>query len=150
MNYETYKKYRLIVIAYVALLTSYGITSKEVLVVFGAVLTGMLFMFLLRRNLDKEEVLVDELVLKVSEKAANASMALCTIAFAVAGLILMNIVSILSLIDGKPVIAQPWEGYVNMGITLSWSAMALLISFVGFKYYYGRKYGLLGRQRRCD
>ncbi|MBP2172984.1 DUF2178 domain-containing protein [Methanococcus voltae] len=148
MNYESYKKYRLLVMAYVALLTMYGVTIKEVIVVFGAVLSGMLFMFLLRRNLDKEEVIVDELVLKVSEKAANASLGLCTVAFAVVGLILMNIVSILSVIDGAPVYAQPWEGHVTTGIALSWSAMALLLSFVGFKYYFGKKYGLIGRSRR--
>lgn len=126
MNAKTYQLIVRVVTIGLALFVAYSIISEaSFLVTVGAVVAALLLVFVLRHF--TKEVMVDERVRRIEEKAALAAYRMFTILAAALSL------SIIFFRERFPV------GMTSVGETLAYAICGILLLDLGARYYYKGK-----------
>jgi uncharacterized membrane protein len=103
----------------------WSVTTGNYLLPFAAVLTGLALKYLCRRGVT--EVIEDELIYRLAEKASYQTLRVSLVAMAVIGAVLI------ALSKSGPAALE------HIGLTLAFVVCALLIVHIFFYGYYNRK-----------
>lgn len=124
MNIKQYKFYRILISFILAITISFSLLINNVIVAIAAILIAMFLLFNLKKQV--KDVLYDERDLKNMGKALRISTSIFCILGAFGSLILMWGFKEDSL-------------YYNIGLTLSFSVVFLLLTYSVFYIYYNKK-----------
>jgi len=127
MSVKTLRLYRAIVVIIVAILVGWSVASGNAWIPVPTVIAGIVILFLLKRRL--KEVVVDERIFSIADKAA---------------MLAFRVFAILAATTGATLLALNRESdsnFVQVGFTLAYSACALLILYYFAYIVYNRKYG---------
>jgi uncharacterized membrane protein len=127
MSHKTLRLWRGIVVIIVAILVGWSVASGNAWIPVPAVIVGIVAVILLKRGL--KEVIVDERIFSVADKAAMLAFRIFTILAATAGATMLALSR-----EGNPDLEQA-------GFTLAYSACALLLFYYIAFTFYNRKYG---------
>ena len=127
MDQGTYKKYRMIIVAVISIVTAISVNYNAWWISFLAVVAGFSLMYYLRRDLD--EVLYDERNVQIRTKASAL-----TLSVSVVGLVLIGVLLFYLSKNGYP-------QYENSAYACFYVSNAIRLVNSLFSWYYGRKYG---------
>ncbi|WP_459202369.1 DUF2178 domain-containing protein [Methanococcus sp. CF] len=128
MDLKTYKKYLRILILTVAILVSLAVSTGNGYLAVLIIIIGIFTKMNLRKKLD--EVIEDELLHKVAEKASYITIQVVCLIFALLSVFLTTFESYV-------------PEYELIGNLLAYSALFLLSVNMLFRYIYSKKYGLI-------
>lgn len=123
---ENYKILRVIIAMFVAIVVGISVTMGEIIPAILAIVIGAMISYIYKKNTN--ETLEDERIVKISEKASRMAVVLFSIAIAIIGLFFITL-------------RNDYPDFIQMGYTLSYSAVALLALYYVFYEYYNKKYG---------
>ncbi|MBA2858419.1 putative membrane protein [Methanococcus maripaludis] len=128
MDLKTYKKYLRILIITVAILVSLAIITGNGYIAVLIVIIGIFTKMNLSKKLD--EVIEDELLHKVAEKASYLTIQVVCLLFTLLGVFLTTFETYV-------------PGYTLIGTCLAYSAIFILFVNMLFRYIFSKKYGLI-------
>ncbi|BAP60843.1 DUF2178 domain-containing protein [Methanococcus maripaludis] len=128
MDLKTYKKYLRILIITVAILVSLAVTTGNGYLAVLIVIIGIFTKMNLSKKLD--EVIEDELLHKVAEKASYLTIQVVCLLFALLSVFLTTFETYV-------------PGYTLIGTCLAYSAIFILFVNMLFRYIFSKKYGLI-------
>ena len=111
---------------FVAIVVGISVTMGEIIPAILAIVIGAMISYIYKKNTN--ETLEDERIVKISEKASRMAVVLFSIAIAIIGLFFITL-------------RNDYPDFIQMGYTLSYSAVALLALYYVFYEYYNKKYG---------
>ena len=123
---ENYKILRVIIAIFVGTVAGISVTMGEIIPAILAIVIGAMISYIYKKNTN--ETLEDERIVKISEKASRMAVVLFSIAIAIIGLFFITL-------------RNDYPDFIQMGYTLSYSAVALLALYYVFYEYYNKKYG---------
>lgn len=123
---KNYQILRIIVAIFVGVVVGLSVTQGTILPAVLAIVIGAMISYIYKKSTD--EILEDERITKVSEKASRVAMVLFSISIALVGLFLITLRS-------------EYPDFTQAGFTLSYAAVALLTLYYIFYGYYNKKYG---------
>jgi uncharacterized membrane protein len=126
MSLKTFTRIRISILIVMVGLISWAIVSANIWIPVPVVIAAVVVMLLLRRRV--REVVVDERVYSIAEKASLVAFRIFGIAAAVIGITL---------------VALGWQSASDLykiGLTLAYSACGLLVIYYIAYIYYNRKY----------
>lgn len=140
MNRKTYKQLRVAVAFFVGMIVSTAVARDSYLLATVGVVTGMLFMFLVR---SRAKISTDERELTVQEKAARMTYAIFapTIGFA-AFLLLLPSKSGLSVFS-----KGEWVFTESLGMIFAYLTLFLIAIYALAYHFFNRKYGGSGDEK---
>jgi len=127
MSYKTFRLWQGIVGAVIGAVIAVSVVTGNAIVPIPTVIVGMLIIIALRRRV--KEVIADERVYAIAEKASRLTVQIVGIAMAAVGGTLLAISH-----GGSSVLAQ-------VGFTLSYATCGLLVIYYVAYTYYNRKLG---------
>ena len=123
---ENYKILRVIITMFVAVVAGISVTMGEIIPAIIVIVIGAMVSYIYKKNTN--ETLEDERIVKISEKASKMAMVLFSIAVAIIGLFFITL-------------RNEYPDFIQVGYTLSYSAVAILALYYIFYGYYNKKYG---------
>ncbi|BDZ70671.1 DUF2178 domain-containing protein [Methanobacterium petrolearium] len=123
---KNYQILRIIVTLFVAIIVGLSVTLGTILPAILAIVIGTMISYIYKKSTD--EVLEDERIIKVSEKASRIAIVVFSISIAFIGMFLI-------------ILRNEYPDYTQAGFTLSYAAVALLAIYYIFYGYYNKKYG---------
>jgi uncharacterized membrane protein len=126
MSFKTYTAIRMVIIIIMAGLIGWAVVNGNALIPVPVIIAALLILLLFRRRV--KEVVVDERVYSIAEKASYLAFRIFGIAAAVIGAAL---------------IALGWESSSDLykiGLTLAYAVCGLLVIYYIAHIYYNRKY----------
>ncbi|MCL5969930.1 MAG: DUF2178 domain-containing protein [Patescibacteria group bacterium] len=134
MNTKKYRQVRVLIALFVGFLVSIAVTQNSYLLAAISVLTGMLFLILVR---SKTKIKIDEREKTVREKAAQATYAIFAPTIGI-GAFLMLIPSK----SGFSVFAKGEFAYLeSLGMVFAYLALFLIALYAISYHYFNKKYG---------
>lgn len=124
MNRKTYALCGIIITVAIGVLMGWSIFIGSIMLPIVAVIAGMALLLLCRSRVT--EVMEDERIYRISEKASRRTFQIFTSSSAVIGLVLI-------------LLRDPYPQFTQAGFTLAYAACALLILYNIFYGYYSRK-----------
>ena len=134
MNRKTYKQLRVAVTFFVGMIVSIAVARDSYLLATVGVVTGMLFMFLVR---SRAKISTDERELTVQEKAARMTYAIFapTIGFATFLLLLPSKSGLSIFSKGEWVLTE------SLGMIFAYLTLFLITIYALAYHFFNRKYG---------
>ena len=123
---KNYQILRIIVAIFVATVVGLSVTIGTILPAILAIIIGAMISYIYKKKTN--EILEDERITKVSEKASRISIVLFSISIACIGMFLI-------------ILRTEYSDLTQAGFTLSYAAVALLTLYYIFYWYYDKKYG---------
>jgi uncharacterized membrane protein len=123
---KNYQILRIVVAVFVAVVVSLSVINGTILSAIMAIIIGAMISYIYKKNTD--EILEDERITKVSEKASRIVIVLFSVSIAFIGMFLI-------------ILRSEYPDYTQAGFTLSYAAVALLTLYYIFYGYYNKKYG---------
>ncbi len=123
---KNYQILRIIVAIFVATVVGLSVITENLLLAILAIVIGTMISYIYKKNTD--EILEDERIAKVSEKASRIAIVLFSISIAFIGMFLI-------------MLRNEYPDFTPAGFTLSYAAVALLMLYYIFYGYYDKKYG---------
>jgi uncharacterized membrane protein len=123
---KNYQILRIIVAIFVATVVGLSVITGTILPAVLAIVIGTMISYIYKKNTD--EILEDERIIKVSEKASRITIVLFSISIAFIGMFLI-------------MLRSEYPDFTQAGFTLSYAAVALLMLYYIFYGYYDKKYG---------
>ena len=123
---KKYQILRIIVAIFVGTVVGLSVTMGTILPAILAIIIGAMISYIYKKKTN--EILEDERITKVSEKASRSSIVLFSISIAFIGLFLI-------------MLRNEYPNFTQAGFTLSYAAVALLTLYYIFYWYYNKKYG---------
>ncbi|EKQ55716.1 MAG: putative membrane protein [Methanobacterium sp. Maddingley MBC34] len=123
---KNYQILRIIVAIFVATVVGLSVITENLLLAILAIVIGTMISYIYKKNTD--EILEDERIAKVSEKASRMAIVLFSISIAFIGMFLI-------------MLRKEYPDFTQAGFTLSYAAVALLLLYYIFYGYYDKKYG---------
>lgn len=123
---KNYQILRIIVAILVATVVGLSVTIGTMLPAILAIIIGAMISYIYKKKTN--EILEDERITKVSEKASRISIVLFSISIACIGMFLI-------------ILRTEYSDLTQAGFTLSYAAVALLTLYYIFYWYYDKKYG---------
>jgi len=131
MDNKTYKKYRIGIALFVAILMSIAVSLDNTLLALSSVIIGMVFSVVVR---SKTKHVVDEREVMIRQKAAQMAYAIFAPTIGLGSLLLILVSDETSYFTEA------------IGIVLSYLTLFLIALFSIFLYYFNRKYGGNGEE----
>ena len=125
MDRRKYTYYQAVIGAFVGALIGWSVVTGNVVLSVIAIVVGMTANHLCRRRVT--EVMEDEMILRISERASRRSLQAFIAVAGVTGALLVTLRSV------------EYVELVQAGYALAFSACALLILYLIFYWYYSRK-----------
>jgi uncharacterized membrane protein len=123
---KNYQILRIIVAIFVGTVVGLSVITGTILPAVLAIVIGTMISYIYKKNTD--EILEDERIAKVSEKASRMAIVLFSISIAFIGMFLI-------------MLRNEYPDFTQAGFTLSYAAVALLMLYYIFYGYYNKKYG---------
>ena len=126
MSFKTFTIIRIFVLIIMAGLISWAVVSGNALIPIPVAIAAMVILLLFRKGV--KEVVVDERVYSIAEKAS---------------LITFRVFGILAAVIGATLVALGWDSSSDLykiGLTLAYSACGLILIYYIAYIYYNRKY----------
>ncbi len=123
---KNYQILRIIVAIFVGTVVALSVTIGTFLPAILAIVIGAMISYIYKKNTD--EILEDERITKVSEKASRIAIVVFSVSIAFIGMFLI-------------ILRNEYPGYTQAGFTLSYAAVAILMLYYMFYGYYNKKYG---------
>jgi uncharacterized membrane protein len=123
---KNYKILRIIVAIFMAIIVGLSATYGNIFPAILAILIAAMVSYIYKKT--TTELLEDERITKVSEKASRIAIVVFSITIALIGMFLIILKSV-------------YSDYTQAGFTLSYSSVALLALYYIFYGYYNKKYG---------
>ncbi|MCD6512655.1 MAG: DUF2178 domain-containing protein [Thermoplasmata archaeon] len=120
MNRKQFIIYAAILNAIVGGIAGYAVAEENAILLLFAIIIGMIFMYAGKRNVD--EVIEDERILSIGEKASRRVMQIFGIGMAIAGTILIAM-----------------DKHAEAGYALSIAACMMIMLYIILYAYYNRK-----------
>jgi len=134
MNIKQYQQIRVVIVIFIGIIVSIGVVKNSLVLAFLAVITGMLFLILVR---SKTKITIDEREKTIREKAANITYAI----FAPT----IGIGTFLLLIPSRSGLAVFSKGefiYLeSLGMIFAYLTLFLISLYAISYYFYNRKFG---------
>ena len=127
MSYNNYRLFKAFLVIIVAVLVGWAVPNGNPYIPISAALAAMVIMLLFRRSV--KEVIVDERIYSIANRASRATFQI--------GVIIMALV-------GATLVALGYGDYPKVepiGFTLIYSACGILVLYVISYSIYNRKYG---------
>jgi uncharacterized membrane protein len=123
---KNYQILRIIVAIFVGTVVGLSVTIGTILPAILAIIIGAMISYIYKKKTN--EILEDERITKVSEKASRISIVFFSISIACIGMLLI-------------ILRNEYPDLTQAGFTLSYAAVALLTLYYIFYWYYDKKYG---------
>lgn len=123
---KNYQKLRIIVAIFIGIVVGLSVTMGTIIPAVLAIVIGAMISYIYKKN--TSEILEDERIAKVSEKASRIAIVVFSISIAFIGMFLI-------------ILRSAYPDYTQAGFTLSYAAVALLVLYYIFYGYYNKKYG---------
>jgi uncharacterized membrane protein len=126
MSFKTFTIIRIFVLIIMAGLIGWAVVSGNALIPIPVAIAAMVILLLFRKGV--KEVVVDERVYSIAEKAS---------------LITFRVFAILAAVIGATLVALGWDSSSDLykiGITLAYSVCGLILIYYIAYIYYNRKY----------
>ena len=123
---KNYQILRIIVAIFVGTVVALSVTIGTFLPAILAIVIGAMISYIYKKSTD--EILEDERITKVSEKASRIAIVVFSVSIAFIGMFLI-------------ILRNEYPDYTQAGFTLSYAAVALLAIYYIFYGYYNKKYG---------
>jgi uncharacterized membrane protein len=127
MSYKTFKIWQRVLLVIIAVVVAISVTTGNAIIPIPTVIIGVVLIIILRRRV--KDVVADERVYAVADKASRLTLQIVGIAMAAVGGILLAISR-----GGSSVLAQ-------VGFTLEYATSGLLVIYYIAYIYYNRKLG---------
>jgi uncharacterized membrane protein len=127
MSYKTFRIWQLVLTVVIAIVIAVSVVIGNAIIPIPAVILGMLILIILKRSV--KEVVEDERVYTIAEKASRLTLQIVGIAMAVVGATLLAISR-----GGSSMLAQ-------IGFALAYATGGLLVIYYIAYIYYDRKLG---------
>jgi len=129
MSYKTFRIWQRVLMAIIAVIIAVSVVTSNAIIpiLLPAVILGMLILIILRRRV--KEVITDERVYDIAEKASRLTLQIVGITMAVVGAALLAIGR-----GGSSMLAE-------IGFTLEYATSGLLVIYYIAYIYYNRKLG---------
>lgn len=127
MERKKLKQYWLIITIAVGFCIGWSVVRGEPLLAVGAVVIGMLLLYILKSRVN--QVIEDERIYRISEKASRRTI---------------QVVGTITALLGLTIIALSRNGYLDLtevGFSLAYFATVLLVVYMIFYAYYSKKMG---------
>lgn len=111
---------------FVAIVVGLSVSIGNIIPAIISIVIGAMISYIYKKSTD--EILEDERIAKVSEKASRIAIVVFSISIAFVGMFLI-------------ILREEYPDFTQAGFTLSYSAVALLTLYYIFYGYYNRKYG---------
>lgn len=126
MNYKVYKKFRIGVALFIGVTVSIAVSRNSTLLAFAAIVTGLLFILLIR---SKVKITIDERERSVREKAAQLTYAIITPTMGISSVV------ITFFAQGKYVYLE------SVGMVVSYLTLFILSTYALSYHFLNRKFG---------
>lgn len=123
---ENYKILRIIIAMFIGIIVGLSVTQGMIIPAILSIVIGAMISCIYKKNIDV--TLEDEITIKINGKASRMAMVLFSITLAIIGLILITM-------------RNEYPDFIQLGYTLSYSAIAILALYYIFYRYYHKKYG---------
>lgn len=123
---KNYQILRIIVAIFVGTVVALSATIGTFLPAILAIVIGAMISYIYKKSTD--EILEDERITKVSEKASRIAIVVFSVSIAFIGMFLI-------------ILRNEYPDYTQAGFTLSYAAVALLAIYYILYGYYNKKYG---------
>jgi uncharacterized membrane protein len=123
---KNYQILRIIIAIFVGTVVALSVIIGTILPAVLAIVIGTMISYIYKKNTD--EILEDERIARVSEKASRIAIVLFSISIAFIGMFLI-------------MLRNEYPDFTQAGFTLSYAAVALLMLYYIFYGYYNKKYG---------
>ena len=134
MNRKQYKKFRIIVAFFVAAIVSLATISSSYLLAFAGVLTGIIFMALVR---SKAKIQADEREITMREKAAQMTYAIFAPTIGIGAFLLL-----IPSYSGFSVFARGEFAYLeSLGMVFAYLTLFLIAIYAISYHFLSKKYG---------
>jgi len=134
MNAKKYRQVRAVVAIFVGAIVSIAATRDSYLLSAAGVLTGMIFLILVR---SKARIIVDEREKTIREKAANMTYAIFAPTIGIGAFLLM-----IPYRDISPVFAKGEFAYLeSLGMVFAYLTLFLITIYAISYWFLNRKYG---------
>ncbi len=140
MDRKKYRQLRIAVAFFVGMIVSIAVTKDSYLLAVAAVLTGMIFMILVRV---KAKIRTDERELTIQEKAARLTYAIFAPTIGIASFLLL-----LPSKGGIDVFSKgEWLYIESLGMVFAYLTLFLIIIYAISYHFFNRKYGGGGNEK---
>ncbi len=126
MNYKTFKKIKLLVVAFVSINVSLAVSWSNAVWAIVSIFVGILFLSLFRKM--TKEVIVDERTIDIGNKASNFAYTVTTSVLAITSLLLM-------------IAGERYTYLQTLGITFSYLVLFIVGTYSLAFYYLNKKMG---------
>lgn len=134
MNHKKYKQLRVAVAFFVGMIVSIAVTRDSYLLAAAGVLTGMVFMILVR---SKAKIRTDEREVTVQEKAARMTYSIYAPTIGIAAFLLL-----LPSKGGLSVFSKgEWLYVESLGMIFAYLTLFLITIYAISYHFFNRKYG---------
>ena len=123
---KNYQILRIIVAIFVGTVVGLSVTIGTIIPAILAIVIGAMISYIYKKSTD--EILEDERITKVSEKASRIAIVLFSFSIAFIGMFLI-------------ILRNEYPDFTQAGFTLSYAAVALLTPYYIFYGYYNKRYG---------
>ncbi len=140
MNRKTYRQLRILVAFFVGMIVSIAVSRDSYLLATAGVLTGMVFMFLVR---SKAKISTDERELTVQEKAARMTYAIFAPTIGIGTFLLL-----LPSKGGFSVFSNgEWLFIESLGMVFAYLTLFLITIYAISYHFFNKKYGGNGDEK---
>lgn len=140
MNRKTYRQLRILVAFFVGMIVSIAVSRDSYLLATAGVLTGMVFMFLVR---SKAKISTDERELTVQEKAARMTYAIFAPTIGIGAFLLL-----LPSKGGFSVFSNgEWLFIESLGMVFAYLTLFLITIYAISYHFFNKKYGGNGDEK---
>ncbi len=123
---ENYRIVRIIIAMFVATVVGLSVIQGLILPAVLAIVIGAMISYIYKKGTD--EIIEDERIAKISEKASRISIVVFSVSIALIGLFFITL-------------RGEYPDFTQAGFTLSYAAVGLLTLYYIFYGFYNRKYG---------
>jgi len=140
MNRKTYRQLRILVAFFVGMIVSIAVSRDSYLLATAGVLTGMVFMFLVR---SKAKISTDERELTVQEKVARMTYAIFAPTIGIGAFLLL-----LPSKGGFSVFSKgEWLFIESLGMVFAYLTLFLITIYAISYHFFNKKYGGNGDEK---
>ena len=128
MKRKKYKQYSLAITIVIGIIIGWSAINGELTIALGAIVIGMIILYLIKSRV--KQIIEDERVYRISEKASRRTI---------------QIVGTTTALIGLALIGLSRNGYLELsdvGFSLAYFATALLMVYMIFYGYYSKKLGV--------
>lgn len=126
MKWKQFRIISLLIVTVLGAVVSFSVSIRNPALAAGALLAGMAVLYISRRRV--EDIVEDERIRQVSQRASWVTLQFTAIGFAFGGAILIAM-------------REAYPGYADLGFFMAYAGCAVLVLYSVFYTYFNMKFG---------